>query len=65
MKKQVIPNPGSKKAVALGCRCAVFDNYYGMGFMYGGERCFYINGDCPLHGQKSEVKDVGKKKSKR
>jgi hypothetical protein len=51
MKK--VPNPGSKKAIEQGCSCAVMDNHYGKGFPYGGETCFYINGNCPVHVQKN------------
>lgn len=44
-------NPGSKEAQEHGCICAVMDNHYGQGFPYNGETCFYINGDCPVHGE--------------
>jgi hypothetical protein len=26
------------------------DNARGQGFMYGGERCYYMSEGCPLHG---------------
>jgi hypothetical protein len=48
------PNPGSPEAVKIGCKCAVFDNHYGKGFPYGGETCFYINDNCPVHGDNNE-----------
>lgn len=48
------PNPGSPEAGNLGCLCAVIDNHYGKGFPWGGaEACFWISGDCPLHGKES------------
>jgi len=49
---EVMPNPGSGDALAQGCKCAVMDNNHGAGFPYDGEMCFYINEDCPLHGDK-------------
>lgn len=45
-----LPTPGSDAAVARGCTCAVWDNHHGAGFPYGGETCFWISADCPLHG---------------
>lgn len=44
------PNPGSKEALAQGCKCPHIDNHYGKGF--GDPRKFWINGDCPMHGEK-------------
>ncbi len=50
-----IPNPGSEAALAQGCLCPVLDNEYGRG-TFGtvdkpqAEKNFWINGDCPLHG---------------
>jgi hypothetical protein len=46
------PNPGSKEAVALGCRCPVLDNRRGEGFMWGKSEhpCFWVHADCPIHG---------------
>lgn len=45
-------NPGSPEAVAAGCTCAVIDNHYGRGFMYGGGLSFWITANCPLHGER-------------
>lgn len=47
-----IPNPGSREAVALGCKCPRMDNAHGRGAyeMPDGTPIFYINDDCPLHG---------------
>jgi hypothetical protein len=52
--QKVIPNPGSPEAVEQGCKCAVYDNNHGTGFQWGGEStpCFWINQECPLHGEK-------------
>ena len=44
------PSPGSDEARARGCTCPVMDNAHGQGFMYGGERCYYMSEGCPLHG---------------
>jgi hypothetical protein len=47
--------PGSKEAIAKGCKCPVMDNGYGRGaYQVEGEWQFWINGDCPLHGIKEE-----------
>jgi hypothetical protein len=48
-------NPGSKRAMAEGCRCPVMDNGHGQGH---GEMTidgktqlvFVMNANCPLHG---------------
>lgn len=45
-----VPNPGSREAVTAGCTCAVKDNYHGDGFMWRGQRVFWMTVDCPLHG---------------
>ncbi len=52
MKKEKIPNPGSKEAMELGCRCPVLDNNYGKGSNFG-PNTFYINETCPLHSSKN------------
>lgn len=44
-----LTNPGSPEAMKAGCRCPVFDNGKGRGYM-GVPGTFLINGDCPLHG---------------
>lgn len=47
------PNPGSGEALDLGCTCAVMDNHYGRGFPGpDGKMCFWVSGDCPVHGGK-------------
>ena len=54
------PNPGSPEAVALGCKCPVMDNGHGKGihdWTGQGRELFWINGDCPLHGDKKEEKE--------
>lgn len=45
------PNPGSKEAMLLGCRCPRMDNEYGAGCYVdaAGVPQFWINGSCPLH----------------
>jgi len=45
-----VPNPGSQEAINAGCICAIYDNYHGEGFYYGGtEKCFWITQGCPVH----------------
>ncbi len=48
MTKDEVPNPGSEEAVSQGCTCAVTDNRYGKGIIWGGEKCWYITEDCPF-----------------
>lgn len=48
-----IPNPGSDEAIWLGCRCAVLDNGYGKGSMWGPDK-FWITKGCPLHYRKEK-----------
>lgn len=43
------PNPGSDRAVELGCTCPVLDNGRGRGYM-GQPGIFVFNAGCPLHG---------------
>lgn len=53
--KENKPNPGSKEAQALGCKCPVIDNHFGKGIEMGsvdGSPSFWINGDCPIHAMK-------------
>lgn len=50
------PNPGSDKAIALGCRCAVLDNHHGRYPCMGyddetGEALWSTTENCPLHGR--------------
>lgn len=43
--------PGSINAIEHGCSCPVLDNGHGAG---RGDGLFWINSDCPLHGDESE-----------
>lgn len=43
-----IPNPGSKEALAQGCRCAVLDNNHGLRAPYPPDG-WWITGGCPIH----------------
>lgn len=53
----IIPNPGSRDAIAQGCTCPVIDNHYGRGFPYPRKDgldpelhpSFWCNEECPLH----------------
>lgn len=50
------PNPGSDAAIASGCTCAVMDNCRGAGIYGDGKRFgWWISGDCPLHGEKTDA----------
>jgi hypothetical protein len=42
-------NPGSKEALAAGCRCPVIDNHYGRGVPTGDGPVFWITEGCPVH----------------
>lgn len=48
------PNPGSDKALALGCKCPVLDNAHGRGawMSHGKYASFWVNQDCKIHGYK-------------
>ena len=46
------PNPGSGKALELGCKCPIFDNGRGRGCGWidaDGEVLFWINPECEIH----------------
>ena len=66
------PNPGSREALALGCRCPVLDNYYGRGIPYPRKDgldpvehpSFWVNEDCPLHGATSPTCEVSDEEGK-
>lgn len=47
--KKIIPNPGSRKAINVGCTCPVIDNYYGEGVLLSGERQFWYAENCPIY----------------
>lgn len=55
-----IPNPGSDKAVDLGCKCPVLDNghWQGLGKVFGSDyNAFWVNEDCPIHtGSPEEIR---------
>jgi hypothetical protein len=57
-------NPGSSEARAAGCLCAVMDNAHGAGAFFDehGKPAFWINMECPLHGDAAarELKREGK-----
>lgn len=50
-----LPPHGAKDAINKGCTCPVIDNYYGKGFMLRGERVFWFNAGCCLHGAKEDA----------
>ena len=54
--KRNIPPPGSDEAIKQGCTCPVLDNNHGKGILWEGKICWWRNGECPLHGHKSEEK---------
>ena len=51
-------NPGSDEAIKLGCTCPVMDNAHGRGaFIEDGQVMFWYSQDCPVHNDKTEVRD--------
>ena len=42
-----LPNPGTREALASGCRCPVLDNSHGWGYRREGE--FIFSEGCDLH----------------
>lgn len=48
------PNPGSDEAIKQGCCCPKLDNAMGRGAWgtEGDEAIFWVNANCPLHGNK-------------
>lgn len=50
MQAMTTPNPGSDAGIDQGCLCPVLDNGHGDEEL-GRTRGFWINGDCPLHGE--------------
>ena len=54
-------NPGSEEAHKAGCTCPIMDNSYGCGAVGWGDvkqPQFWINGNCPIHGNKSQTKST-------
>ncbi len=49
------PYPGSDEAIERGCTCPVIDNGHGKMERYvDGERVWWIDSECPLHGMREE-----------
>lgn len=51
---ETVPDPGTAKAIALGCSCPIIDNGYGKGWMGGvkdenGDPVFVYTVGCKLH----------------
>ena len=54
------PKPGSREAVALGCRCPVFDSHFGRG--YDGERFGWVfNAECDVHAG-TDIRPLGQER---
>jgi hypothetical protein len=53
--------PGSREAIAKGCKCSAKDNNYGKGTQQGDEFFFFPELECPLHGIDALMKDAGVK----
>jgi hypothetical protein len=54
INKNVLPNPGSERAIELGCKCPVMDNGHGTGYLGGvrneeGNVVFVYSDKCMLH----------------
>ena len=63
MPMTITANPGSRAAIALGCKCPVIDNGHGKGYMGGaigkdGNVQFVVNETCVLHGFPSVISDI-------
>ena len=50
---EIVPPPGSDKALDAGCRCPVMDNGHGRG--RGNPPQFWVSEDCPMHGKGYKV----------
>ena len=54
----IIPNPGNPEAIEAGCLCPIWDNHRGQGIPgEHGDRLFWQNEICPLHGRESKPND--------
>lgn len=52
-------DPGSKSAIRKGCTCPVEDNNFGKGVNnLDNEPMFWMNQDCPLHGNDQDTDEV-------
>jgi hypothetical protein len=49
--------PGSPGAVLKGCLCPTLDNAHGKGIYFGVEVVYWIDGLCPLHGERHIMED--------
>ena len=49
--------PGCEEAVSVGCTCPVSDNSNGSGFIIDGNRFYFINTSCPIHGVPPEPEE--------
>ncbi len=56
MSETKTPNPGSREAQAIGCKCPVIDNHHGAGMPYPNGPHFWISGDCPVHANEGGAK---------
>ena len=48
-----IPNPGSDEAIEQGCTCPVEDNKHGEGIPSSIGPLFWMEKDCPVHGDEA------------
>jgi len=46
-------NPGSDEAIKHGCTCPVMDNRHGEGVPSSVGALFWMNKDCPIHGEEA------------
>jgi hypothetical protein len=51
------PRPGSPEALREGCQCSFPENHDGEGFPTSVGQQWWINSDCPLHGQRGYMPD--------
>jgi hypothetical protein len=48
-------NPGSIKATLNGCICPIIANHYGKGIEILGTVGYWIEDECPIHGEKQII----------
>ena len=52
------PTPGSPEAIRKGCTCPARDNNGGRGFGDPANPMYWVNNNCPLHGDKGWRREV-------
>jgi len=58
MEENKTPNPGSKEAVKIGCKCPRLDNGNGNEQLAKDRGGWWISSACPIHGTRKEGKNA-------